>query len=252
MAILLLRLAGPMQSWGIQSRFSNRDTALEPSKSGIIGLLCSAVGIPRDESSLQSGQKPAWPGLKDLRELKMGVRIDYPGRVERDYQTSGGSHLQKDSGYGVPVADGTSKRTITSDRFYLADAVFLVALQGDLKLINHLFQALQRPRWQVYLGRKSYLPSCPVWLRDGILPEENDLKKALQSYPYLCPTRKNLPDILRLEIETEYGNGDKVKPDQPESFSTTERSFSLRSVVTDYIERKLLPLTEEDICIFPD
>jgi len=239
-----------MQSWGNQSRFSNRDTALEPSKSGIIGLLCSALGIPRDEFSLQSGSKPAWPGLKDLRELKMGVRIDYPGRVERDYQTSGGFHLQKDRGYGVPVADGTSKRTVTSDRFYLADAVFLVALQGDLKLINYLFYALQFPNWQIYLGRKSYVPSCPVWLRDGILPEENDLKKALESYPYLCPGRKNLPDILRLEIETDYGYGDKVKPDQPESFSIAERSYSLRSVVTFYIERRLLPVTQEGICTF--
>ena len=40
MSTLLLRLAGPMQSWGVQSRFSVRDTGLEPSKSGVIGLLC--------------------------------------------------------------------------------------------------------------------------------------------------------------------------------------------------------------------
>jgi CRISPR system Cascade subunit CasD len=39
MAVLLLRLAGPMQAWGTQSRFVNRDTELEPSKSGVIGLL---------------------------------------------------------------------------------------------------------------------------------------------------------------------------------------------------------------------
>ena len=31
MSVLLLRLAGPMQSWGTRSRFSNRDTGLEPS-----------------------------------------------------------------------------------------------------------------------------------------------------------------------------------------------------------------------------
>ena len=49
MAVLLLRLAGQMQSWGTQSRFSNRDTDLEPSKSGVIGLLCAAMGIPRDD-----------------------------------------------------------------------------------------------------------------------------------------------------------------------------------------------------------
>jgi len=179
MAILFLRLAGPMQSWGVQSRFANRDTALEPSKSGVTGLLCAALGKSRDELTLSPASTATWPGLKDLARLRMGIRVDYPGKVERDYQTSGGFHLKKDSGYGVPVSAGSGKRAVTSDRFYLADAVFLVALQGDLKLINYLFHALQFPNWQIYLGRKSYVPSCPVWLRDGILPEENDLKKLL-------------------------------------------------------------------------
>ena len=50
MSVLLMRLAGPMQSWGTRSRFSNRDTGLEPSRSGVIGLLCAALGRPREES----------------------------------------------------------------------------------------------------------------------------------------------------------------------------------------------------------
>ncbi|MCC6935346.1 MAG: CRISPR-associated protein Cas5, partial [Thermomicrobiales bacterium] len=29
-ATLLLRLTGPMQAWGTQSRFTHRDTGLEP------------------------------------------------------------------------------------------------------------------------------------------------------------------------------------------------------------------------------
>ncbi len=47
MSVLLLRLAGPLQSWGTQSRFRVRDTGREPSKSGVIGLLCTALGRPR-------------------------------------------------------------------------------------------------------------------------------------------------------------------------------------------------------------
>ena len=50
MKTLLMRLAGPMQSWGTQSQFRERDTGLEPSKSGVIGLLCAALGRPREES----------------------------------------------------------------------------------------------------------------------------------------------------------------------------------------------------------
>ena len=49
MTVLLMRLAGPMQSWGTRSRFGNRDTGLEPSRSGVIGLLCAALGRPRAE-----------------------------------------------------------------------------------------------------------------------------------------------------------------------------------------------------------
>ena len=68
-SVLLLRLAGPMQSWGTQSRFSHRDTGLEPSRSGVIGLLCAALGRPRDHS------------LDEFLPLKMAVRVDHEGRL---------------------------------------------------------------------------------------------------------------------------------------------------------------------------
>ncbi|MBM4432932.1 MAG: type I-E CRISPR-associated protein Cas5/CasD [Chloroflexi bacterium] len=250
MAILLLRLAGPMQSWGIQSRFTNRDTALEPSKSGVIGLLCAALGKPRDEGLLPSSGHHGWPSLADLASLKMGIRVDYPGTVERDYHTAGGSHLKKDSEYGVPTADGKSRRTVTSDRFYLADAIFLVALQGDRKILERLYNALQHPVWPLYLGRKAFVPGCPVWLKDGFYPDENGLKKALTSYPYLCPDRSNIPDTLRLELEAD-AQGDRAKPDQPECFVSAERRFGLRYTTTSQIERIKLPVAKEELCIFP-
>lgn len=248
MAILLLRLCGPMQSWGIQSRFTNRDTALEPSKSGVIGLLCAALGKPRDESVIPPPDHPGWPSLADLSRLKMGIRVDHPGVVKKDYQTAGGYHLKKDSGYGVPPADGTQRRAITSDRFYLADAVFLVALQGDKELLKRLYSALQRPVWQLYLGRKAFVPSCPVWLQDGFRLEEDDLKTALTSYPYFCSVRRP-PDVLRLEIEVGYGQGEIVKPDQPLSFVSAARRFTLRYLRMDEVAAADLPPAEEALCI---
>src|SRR5208283_2935738 len=109
MSVLLLRLAGPMQSWGTQSRFSHRDTGLEPSRSGVIGLLCAALGRPRDHS------------LGDFLPLKMAVRADREGRLMRDYHTA----------QNVRRADTTKtpQDTVLSERFYLADAVFLVGLK---------------------------------------------------------------------------------------------------------------------------
>ena len=83
---LLLRLAGPMQSWGTQSRFTVRDTGSEPSKSGVIGLLCAALGLGR-----------AAP-LDEFASLRMGVRVDAPGMMQVDYHTAGGGTLPSWSG----------------------------------------------------------------------------------------------------------------------------------------------------------
>jgi CRISPR system Cascade subunit CasD len=243
MAILYMRLASPMQSWGAQSRFTHRDTGLEPSKSGVIGLLCAALGKPRDEDG-----GPGLPSLSELAELKMGIRVDRQGTMERDYHTAGGTHRKGDK-YGVPTSDGKQRRAVTSERFYLSDAVFLVALQGEDTLLKELHEALKRPVWQLYLGRKAFLPDPPVYLKDGFQPQWNDLEEALRLYPYLCQGHQKHADKLRTEIEVGFGQGEQVKHDQPLSFS--ERLFALRYVKTDWIEITELPPAKEGLCIFP-
>src|SRR3990170_1963445 len=111
MPTLLLRLVGPMQSWGTTSRFDHRDTGKEPSKSGVVGLLAAALGIDREN----------WSELEPLTRLAMGVRHDRPGEPKRDYQTA------KD----IISADGKKKHdTAVTTRDYLADAAFLVGLEG--------------------------------------------------------------------------------------------------------------------------
>ena len=164
-----------MQSWGTQSRFTRRDTGLEPSKSGVIGLLCAGLGRPREAP------------LDDLAALPMGVRVDREGRLEQDYQTAGGAHLRGER-YGVVTASGSPGGTVVSYRQYLADADFLVALEGDRALLEELDRALEMPRWQLFLGRKGYVPGCPVRLPDGppLGPSLRDdgLRPALLSYPW--------------------------------------------------------------------
>ncbi|MBM4284862.1 MAG: type I-E CRISPR-associated protein Cas5/CasD [Deltaproteobacteria bacterium] len=103
MSTLFLRLAGPMQSWGIQSRFTIRDTGLEPSKSGVVGLLAAALG--------RRGHEP----VADLAALKMGVRVEREGLLKMDYHTAGGAHRRGDK-YGVALADGSGARAMSSPR----------------------------------------------------------------------------------------------------------------------------------------
>ena len=76
MSVLLMRLSGPMQAWGVQSRFGVRDTTREPSKSGVVGLLAAALGRPR------------YAAIDDLAALRMGVRVDREGTLLRDYHTA--------------------------------------------------------------------------------------------------------------------------------------------------------------------
>lgn len=206
MNTLLLRLMGPMQSWGVQSRFGVRDTALEPSKSGVIGILCSALGRSR-----------AAP-LEDLAALRMGVRVDREGRMEMDF------HTAKD----VYKATGGIKDTDISRRYYLADAAFLVGLESDvLEPLDTLHQALKSPVWPLYLGRRAFVPSAPVWLEDGLRQGE-DLKHALQGYPFLG--RNEPPEQVRVMFDDRMG--EIVRPDQPLSFS--ERRFAPRRIRATY------------------
>lgn len=212
MSTLLLRLSGPMQSWGTQSRFDVRDTGLEPSKSGVIGLLCAALGRPRHAA------------LADLVALRMGIRVDREGRLARDYHTAGKGGYLKASG------EIERKNLIVSTRYYLADALFLVGLEGDLPLLRKLAQALRNPVWPLYLGRKAFVPGEPVWLPDG-LRENETLEQALQTYPWLGRSG-DLPEQLRVVLDDV--QGEIVRTDYPLSFAL--RQFLPRRVHIKYIE----------------
>jgi len=216
-----------MQSWGTQSRFTMRDTGQEPSKSGVIGLLCAALGRPRTAS------------VTDLAALWMGVRVDREGVMRVDYQTAGGEHRKGES-YGVAKASGGSPDTVQSNRYYLADASFLVGLEGDDVLLREIDAALAAPIWQLSLGRKSYVPGMPVRLPDappeGPGPRDVPLRQALQDYPWPTPregSRDAVPVRLRVVLDDEENPNAEVRRDVPISFE--HRQFGLRRVRTDWI-----------------
>ncbi len=50
MAVLLLRLAAPLQAWGSSSKFIVRSTEREPTKRGGIGLIGAGLGFPRNDA----------------------------------------------------------------------------------------------------------------------------------------------------------------------------------------------------------
>ncbi|MEA4811879.1 MAG: type I-E CRISPR-associated protein Cas5/CasD [Anaerolineaceae bacterium] len=202
MATLLLRIEAPMQSWGVSSLFTERDTAREPSKSGVIGLICAALGRSRTAD------------LTDLSVLRMGVRVDREGSVEKDFQTA----------REIMKADGSKPKkgeTVTSERYYLADAVFLVGLEGPPELLQQIQKAFKNPIWALFFGRKAFPPSKPVFLEDGL--RKGELISELCGYPLL---RGRGVKNCRLVLESE--EGEFRRQDNPINFA--ERKFKSRMI----------------------
>jgi CRISPR system Cascade subunit CasD len=197
---LLIPLVGPLQAWGVDARFDLRQTGREPSKSGVLGLCCAALGRDRTES------------IEDLVGLLFGVRVDSDGHLSRDFHTA----------ENVIGAGETKLRTVVSDRWYLAHAAFLAGFEGPAALLNTIHTALQHPHWALSLGRKSCPPSIPPGSGAVIdLP----LKEALLGHPPLLAAvesyRLVLEDIL----------GSQSRPDQPLG-PFAERRFGVRRVTT--------------------
>jgi CRISPR system Cascade subunit CasD len=182
MSTLVLLLTGPMQSWGERAAFTDRDTLPHPTRSGIIGMLACAQGHSRDH-------KLDW-----AKDLTIHVRADSPGHVMSDFHMIG-------SGYPVERAmitaegkprknkHGQASGTMTT-RHYLADAAFTVTVTGDdHALTERLAHALRKPRWPLYLGRKSCPPAHPVVL--GITDAGGT--HALDSIPAYTPIPRITP-----------------------------------------------------------
>jgi len=189
--VLLLRFEGPLQSWGLRARWDVRDSAREPTKSGVVGLLAAALGYGRDDPRIASELEAG---------LRMGVRVEREGGVLGDYHTVSG-YLPMANG-GFKAAGGHTARqiekliadpdaapyTVQSSRRYITDGAFLIALSATAAatpgLLTRCADALRRPHWPLFLGRRCCVPTRPVMDRvaDGYV----DLDDALERHPWSC------------------------------------------------------------------
>ena len=200
MATLLLRLAAPLQSWGISSKFEIRETIKEPTKSGVVGLVAAALGRSRVDSD------------EDLIQLRFGVRVDREGELLRDFQMV----------YG-------EKASYVTQRYYLADAIFLAGLESDdYVFLEKIEYALKYPKFPLFLGRRSCPPTFPLVL--GI--ENKNLLSALEEYDSLVPEwyyKKN--NICRIVYDDPMKEDKAARvQDVPISFSSLHRQYGYRLV----------------------
>lgn len=194
-----------MQSWGSDSQFTVRTTHHNPTKSGVIGLCCAALGWNRSKD------------ITPLIRLRMGTRIINPGVSMNDYQTA----------ENVILAKGSGKKTVVSTRYYLSDAEFIVGLEGsDFKFLEQLSNALHHPKFQICLGRKSYVPSKPVFIFDGLKKDE-ELVKALIDYQIEVSQHS---EMIELILEVPLSEADEIRYDQPTTDSFITRKFHKRGI----------------------
>jgi CRISPR system Cascade subunit CasD len=242
----VLRLAGPLQSWGSESQFNRRDTDAMPTKSGIIGLLAAATGRRRGDPIL------------DLVSLMVGVRADQPGTLLRDYHTVSdyrGDPLLSASvdSRGRQKRTSPAKHTAVTQRFYLQDAVFVAVVEGAWAMLSGLAEAVTHPAFPLALGRRCCVPSQPLLIRaeqtDGVI-WHGGLKTTLAAVGWQAsrPYRDNLrrrsgpvPSVpLAVTSDAEEGDeeeeGGESRADLPVSFAHRTRAFTVRRVKHSWLE----------------
>lgn len=243
---LFLRLEAPLQSWGERSRWSIRDTAPVPTKSGIIGLIACAMGYKEDDQIRPLSQK-----------TRLGIRVDAPGTQIVDYHTIGGGYDYPTllTAQGKPKQSSGAPHTEISERAYLCDASFLAALQvrddSDTHLIAQMADALQNPVWPIFLGRKACVPSRPVFEGVG---QYTELLDALTQHPSFTRYRPaqftKRPFPLRIILEHDQPTGQRhrdnihsrryrvyhprytITPDKPPKFITKEENGNVSLQIT--------------------
>jgi CRISPR system Cascade subunit CasD len=171
---LLLWFEGPLQSWGADSKFGRRDTLFFPTKSGVLGLICAALGASGEQRELLEEMAPreqvviSYALPRRNRDGTIGGKADRETLL-RDFHMVGAGyddsdpwqnlHIPKKADGGKAVGGG-SKMTY---RYYLQDAKFAVIVEVPARKAELFAEALQNPVFDIYLGRKNCVPAEKVF-----------------------------------------------------------------------------------------
>lgn len=214
-AYLALLLDAPLQSWGYQSKFDRRTTFSQPTRSGLLGMICAAMGIDRSDSTVLAG----------FADLDMTVYTLRNGGRLTDFHTVGGGWDKKQHKRNiVPKADGGVGDTVVTRREYLQSSTFGVVVSGANDQLQRIASALRNPRWGIWFGRKSCIPAAPV--EQGIFETEQAARD------HLVERVESVDHPLRVCKEVElFEDGTDTLMDNPLNFK--DRAFAPRRIAVD-------------------
>lgn len=223
---LLLWLEAPLQSWGDNSKFGRRDTLNFPTKSGVLGLICCAMGKGGEQreflAEFASLNQTVLSFVRSRKKKEEMIKIDREPLL-RDFHMIGSGYDDKDpwqsllipkTADGKKAVGGGAKLTY---RYYLQDAYFAVVLEVPNSQSEKIAKALQAPVWDLYLGRKSCVPTDFIY-RDCYENEDEAITAA-----QTLATKKELLEDFRV-LDGEH-TGDEV--------------FSLNDVSVSFGEQKI-------------
>ncbi|XSG84495.1 MAG: type I-E CRISPR-associated protein Cas5/CasD [Methylohalobius sp. ZOD2] len=173
---LIFHLYGPMAAWGEAAVGEYRPSAAHPGKSAVTGLLAAALGIRRDEEE---------KNRRLAESYGLGVRVDAGGELLRDYHTIQVPPARRKARYLTRRDElaADNRYTILSQRDYRVEAAWTCALwagENAPQELEALADALCRPRFTLYLGRKSCLPALPL---NPKVVETETLREAFDAHP---------------------------------------------------------------------
>lgn len=165
---LLLWLEAPMQSWGGDSRFGRRGTLEFPTKSGVLGLLCCALGAGGEQRELLAEMAMLTQSVISFGRKRKNSRGEWE-KVEResllrDFQMVGSGYDEKNPWEKLLIpkkSDGkaASEGSKITYRYYLQDTAFAAIAQVPAEKAATFADALENPCWDVYFGRKCCAPT---------------------------------------------------------------------------------------------
>ncbi|MEU7524729.1 type I-E CRISPR-associated protein Cas5/CasD [Saccharothrix sp. NPDC042600] len=199
MSGIVLQLCGPMQSWGSSSPWNRRETERHPTRSGLLGMVAAVIGLGRDDPIIE------------LATLRFTIRIDRPGQLITDFHTVGGGRPREQT----PVLARLKfrkegKGTLVSERYYLSDAVFTVAVTSDGgDILDRIGDKLARPAYAPFLGRRSCPPAGAF-----MLGRHEDPARALFDTIPVARTAPRQADTVAVDYVTETPPTDGVTSTQ--------------------------------------
>jgi len=213
-AYLALYFDAPLQSWGYASKFDRRTTLAYPTRSGVTGLICAALGVDRADTE----------GLRRLDTLTVNVYAFRMGGRLTDYHTVGGGYNPKTEKQKIcRRASGGTGDTVQTWREYLEGSRFGVVVSGDAALLAELAAAVQDPKWGVWLGRKACVPASRLY--EGVFGNEEDAKAAL------CRVSKAEGIVRTISEAADFAGGNDTVMDRPLDFA--KRRFAPRRITVE-------------------